>query len=187
MTKRAQLQHEGDMAWIEERPEDATQQLLEYASSGRLIDLDQHAIVDARDKAATVLVMILAATTVGVGATLVISAVRSRSTVEATVGFGLIAVGLSLLLPAVRLVRLHTATAGVEIRPGAVLPPDLVQAGNWIHRDGAWARVDEIGRDGTGTLTALLSTGEVIDLLTPITIAGGTFRPVTDPVAPLRR
>jgi len=175
------------MAWIEERPEDATEQLLEYASTGRLIDLDQRAIVDARDKSATVLVMILAATTVGVGVTLMLSATRSRSAVEATVGFGFIAVGLSLLLPAVRLVRLHTATAGVEIRPGAVLPPELVQPGNWIHRDGAWIRVDEVGRDGTGTLTALLSTGEVIDLLTPITIAGGTFRPVADPVAPLRR
>ena len=175
------------MGWIEERPQDATEQLLEYASSGRLIDLDRRALVDARDKATTVVVMVLAATTVGVGAALIISATRSRSAVEATVGFGLIAIGLSLLLPAVRLVRLHTASAGVEVRPGAVLPPDLVQPGNWIHRDGAWARVDEIGRDGTGTLTALLSTGEVIDLLTPITIAGGTFRPNFDPVASLRR
>ncbi len=175
------------MAWIEERPQDATEQLLEYATTGRLIDLDQRASVDARDKASTVLVMVLAAATVGIGASLIISAMRSRSLVEAAVGFGLVTVGLSLLLPAVRLVRLHAASAGVEVRPGAVLPPELVQAGNWIHRDGAWARVDQVGRDGGGRLTALLSTGEVIDLLTPITIAGGTFRPSVDPIASLRR
>ena len=175
------------MAWIEERPQDATEQLLEYANSGRLVELDQRSIVDARDKTSTVVVMVLAATTVGIGAALVISAMRSRSALEATVGFGLVAIGLSLLLPAVRLVRLHTASAAVEIRPGAVLPPDLVQPGNWIHRDGAWARVDQVGRDGSGMLTALLSTGEVIELLTPITIAGGTFRPTVDQVASLRR
>ena len=175
------------MGWVEQRPRDATQQLLEFAESGRLVDLDKEAAVDARDKVSTVLVMVFAAIAVGIGASLVISAMRGRTAVEATVGFGLIAVGLSLLLPAVRLVRLHAASAGVEVRPGAVLPPELVRSGNWIHREGAWIRVDEIGRDGAGTLTALLSTGEVIDLVNPVTIAGGTFRPTVDPVASLRR
>ncbi len=175
------------MSWVEQRPRDATEQLLEFADSGRLADLDRRATVDARDKASTVVVMVFAAITTGIGISLLVSAMRGRSSVEASVGFGLIAVGLSLLLPAVRLIRMHAASAGVEIRPGAVLPPELIRVGNWLHREGAWARVDQIGRDGAGALTALLSTGEVVDLTKPVTIAGGAFRPSNDPVASLRR
>ena len=71
--------------------------------------------------------------------------------------------------------------------PGAVLPPELLRSGNWVYRSGAWARIEQVGRDGNGTLTALLSSGEVIDLTTPLTVAGDEFRPTADPVATLRR
>ncbi len=175
------------MSWIHERPHDATEQLLEYAETGRLIALDPRTRIEARDKASIVIVMVFSAITVGAGMSLVISAMRGFSTVEVTVGLGLVALGLSLLLPALRIVHQHTASHGVEIQPGAVLPPQLVRSGNWIYREGAWTRIDQVGHDGAGKLTALLSTGEVIDLLNPITIAGGSFRPTSDPVSSLRR
>ncbi len=175
------------MGWVEERPQDATEQLLEYADTGRLIDLDPSARLNTADKSSTVLVTVFTSASVGIGACLLTLAIRSGSGLETLLGFGLTVIGLSLLLPAVRLVRLHTASAGVEISPGAVLPPELVRPGNWIFREGAWVRISDMGRDGAGNLNALLSDGDVVELLTPVTIAGGTFRGPKDPIAGLRR
>lgn len=174
------------MGWMERRPRDANEQMLEFAESGRLVELDPREAIHASDKASTVFAMVLAAAATGVGATLLVIAAASESLAAAIVGFSVIAVSLSLLLPSIRLVRLHTPSTAVAVKPGAVLPPELVREGNWIYRSGAWNRVEQIGRDGSGITTALLSSGEVIDLTSPVTIAGGEFRPSVDPVASLR-
>ena len=174
------------MGWMERRPRNANEQMLEFAESGRLVELDPREAVHASDKASTVFAMVLAAAATGVGTTLVVIAAASESLTAAIVGFSVIAVSLSLLLPSIRLVRLHTPSTAVAVKPGAVLPPELVREGNWIYRSGAWNRVEQIGRDGSGLTTALLSSGEVIDLTSPVTIAGGEFRPTVDPVASLR-
>ena len=73
-----------------------------------------------------------------------------------------------------------------SVRPAAVLPPELIRTGNWIHRNGAWLRVEQIGRDGSGRVQALVSSGELLELSTPVTIAGDEFRSSKDPVAALR-
>lgn len=174
------------MSWMERRPSDANEQMLEFAESGRLVELDPREAVHAADKASTVFAMVLAAAATGVGTTLLVIAAASRSLTAAIVGFSVITISLSLLLPSIRLVRLHTPSTAVAVKPGAVLPPELVREGNWIYRGGAWNRVDQVGRDGSGVMTALLSGGEVIELTSPVTIAGGDFRPSIDPVASLR-
>ncbi|MEO0494246.1 MAG: hypothetical protein AAF081_12605 [Actinomycetota bacterium] len=174
------------MGWIDRRPRDANEQMLEFASSGRLVDLDPGAAVHATDKSSTVFAMVLTAAAVGVGATLLVIAAVTESLIAAIIAFSVITVSLALLLPSIRLVRLHTSSRAAMVKPGAVLPPELVREGNWIYRGGAWNRVEQIGRGGEGDLTALLSSGEVIDLTAPVTIAGGDFRPVVDPVASLR-
>ena len=168
------------MDWMERRPRDANEQMLEFAESGRLVDLDPRKAVHASDKASTVFAMVLAAATTGVGATLLVIATATESLTAA------IAISLSLLLPSIRLVRLHTPSTAVTVKPGAVLPPELVREGNWIYRAGVWNRVEQIGRGGSGATTVLLSSGEIIDLTSPVTIAGGAFRPSYDPVASLR-
>jgi hypothetical protein len=165
---------------------DANEQMLEFAESGRLIELDPRAAVHAADKASTVFAMVLSAAATGVGATLLVIAAATESLTAAIIGCSVVTISLSLLFPSVRLVRLHTPSTAVEVKPGAVLPPELVRAGNWIYRSGAWNRVEQVGRDGTGSTTALLSSGEVIELSSPVTIAGGEFRPSVDPVASLR-
>ena len=177
---------EPQMSWMDRRPNDANEQMLEFASSGRLVELDPRDAVHAADKASTVFAMVLAAVATGVGATLLVIAAASRSLTAAIVGFSVITISLSLLLPSIRLVRLHTPSTAVAVKPGAVLPPELVREGNWIYRGGAWNRVEQVGRDGSGATTALLSSGEVIELTSPVTIAGGEFRPTIDPVASLR-
>ena len=174
------------MGWMEQRPRNANEQMLEFAESGRLVELDPREAVHAADKGSTVFAMVLSAIATGVGATLLVIAVASESLWAAIVGCSVITISLSLLLPSIRLVRLHTPSTAVAVKPGAVLPPELVREGNWIYRGGAWNRVEQIGRDGTGTTTALLSSGDVIELSSPVTIAGGEFRPSIDPVASLR-
>lgn len=174
------------MGWMDRRPRDVNEQLLEFAASGRLVELDSRAAVHATDKASTVFAMVLAAAALGVGVSLLVIAAVSESLAAAMGGLSVVVVSLSLLLPSIRLVRLHTPNTAVTVKPGAVLPPELVREGNWIYRAGAWTRIEQIGNNGTGTLTALLSSDEVIELNAPVTIAGGEFRPATDPVASLR-
>ena len=174
------------MGWMERRPRDANEQMLEFAESGRLVELDPRQAVHASDKASTVFAMVLAAAATGVGATLLVIAAVWESLTAAIIGCSVVTISLSLLLPSIRLVRLHTPSTAVAVKPGAVLPPELVREGNWIYRGGAWNRIEQIGRDGSGATTVLLSSGEVIDLTSPVTIAGGEFRPSSDPVASLR-
>lgn len=172
---------------IDGRPRDANEQLIEYARTGRLVDLDARVGTSSSDLASTILVLVLTSASLGVGVTLLVAAARNDSVAAAAAGFSLVVVSLAMLLPTIRLIRVQSPSIGITVKPGAVLPPELLRSGNWIHRSGAWARVEQVGRDGNGTLTALLSSGEVIDLTTPLTVAGADFRPASDPVASLRR
>lgn len=175
------------MGWLGRHPHDANEQLIEFAATGRLVDLDPRLRTSAADRASTILVLVLTSASIGVAVTLLVAAIQTASVPTAIIGLSLFAISLTLLLPTIRLVRLHSPDRGVSVTPGAVLPPELLQAGNWIYRTGAWIRVEQVGRDGNGALSALLSSGEVIDLNAPLTVAGEGFRPSDDPVASLRR
>ena len=173
------------MSWTN-RPRDVTGQLLEYADHGRLMSVATSA---PRRNPLALFVVLAALLSAIVGAIFAGLAASGSRSAPLLIACGAIALaGLPVLVGAAGTIH-HQATSAdrLEIRPGAVLPPDLVRVGNWIHRAGAWVRVDEIGRDGGGRISALISTGEVIHLDTPVTIAGGPFRPTTDHVESLRR
>ena len=78
------------MGWMERRPRDANEQMLEFAESGRLVELDPREAVHASDKASTVFAMVLAAAATGVGATLLVIAAATESLTAAIVGFSVI-------------------------------------------------------------------------------------------------
>jgi hypothetical protein len=173
-----------DMSWIERRPRDVTSQILEYAESGRLVEGPR---VDHDDQRGTIALVVVAALVLGGGLSLAANGALGDGGQTVTLVSIMCVLGaLAILLPAIRLLRTTPAGKPVMVRPAAVLPPELVRVGNWIHRDGAWLRVDQIGRDGGGRVQALLSSGELAVLATPVTIAGDDFRPTTDPVASLR-
>ena len=181
------LCHPHPVSWLDRRPYDANEQLIEFAATGRLVEIDPRTKVSKADRSSTVLVLVLTSATLGVGITMLVIAAQASSLLATIVGFSLVAMSLALLLPTLRLVQMHSPTHGAAPKPGAVLPPELLRSGNWVYRSGAWARIEQVGRDGNGALTALLSSGEVIDLTTPLTVAGNEFRPTADPVAALRR
>ena len=171
-----------DMGWLDRRPQDATTQLLEYADSGRLIE-----VAAPKGNGSALALVIGAAITIGIGAGVVAVGILGDSGQAALLlGVVLLVAGLGVIAPAVRLLRETTTTGGVPIRPGAVLPPDLVRRGNWIFRNGAWLRVQHVGRDGGGRIHALLGSGDVVELRTPVTVAGDHFRPAEDPIESLR-
>jgi hypothetical protein len=172
------------MRWIERRPRDVTEQFLEYARTGRLVDGTAPRNDDLRSAAALVVV---AALSLGAGLALVGSGLLGATGETTTLVAIMVVLGaLAILVPGIRLLASLPRTRPVTVRPAAVLPPELVRVGNWIHRNGAWLRVEQIGRDGSGATHALLSSGDVVELTLPVTIAGDDFRPVVDPVAELR-
>lgn len=172
------------MGWIERRPQDVTSQLLEYAQTGRLVEGPRNA---ADDRKGTIALVVTAALVLGAGLSLAARGALGGGEQTVTLVATMCALGaLAILVPSIRLLRTAGTATPVTVRPAAVLPPDLVRVGNWIHRDGAWQRVEEIGRDGSGEVQALLSSGSLVVLTTPVTIAGDDFRPVSDPVASLR-
>lgn len=172
------------MGWIERRPQDVTSQILEYAETGRLVEGPRQQRDEQRS---TIIVVVLAALALGAGLALAVNGAfaQSGNTITLIAIMGSLG-ALAILVPSVRLLRSAVPAKPVQIRPGAVVQPELVREGNWIHRNGAWVRIESAGRDGGGRLQALLSSGEVIELATPQTIAGDDFRPVVDPVASLR-
>ena len=173
------------MGWIERRPPDVTAQILEYAESGRLIDGPR---VDRDEQRRAIALVVVAAAVLGGGLSLAITgALGEGSRTITLVAIMSILGALAILVPGIRLLRTTPVGRPVKVRPAAVLPPELVRVGNWIHRDGAWQRVEQIGQDGGGRIHALLSSGEVAELRSPTTIAGDDFRPSHDPVASLRR
>jgi len=172
------------MGWIERRPQDVTSQILEYAESGRLVEGPRNVRDDQRG---TIALVVVAALVLGGGLSLSANGALGDGGQTVTLVAIMCVLGaLAILVPSIRLLRGSRPAVPVKVRPAAVLPPELVRAGNWIHRDGAWLRVEQVGRDGGGRIQALMSSGELLELATPVTIAGDDFRPVTDPVASLR-
>lgn len=176
------------MSWIERRPRDVTEQLLEFAENGRLVVLPERTVPPPHRTRITALIVLASVVSAGIGvAAMLASTDEARSATLLVTGIASAVLGLVLLIVAANASRdRKSRRASVVVTPGAVLPPDLVRAGNWIHRGNAWVRVEEIGRDGGGQVSALLSTDEIIYLDMPVTIAGGAFRPVGDPVDSLR-
>jgi hypothetical protein len=172
------------MSWIERRPRDVTSQILEYAESGRLVEGPR---ANNDDQRGTIGLVVVAALVLGGGLSLVASGALGDGGQTLMLVASMCALAsLAILVPAIRLLRVTPAGKPVKVRPAAILPPDLVREGNWIHRDGAWLRVQHVGPDGGGRIHALVSSGEVVELSTATTIAGDDFRPTNDPVAALR-
>jgi len=172
------------MGWIERRPRDVTSQILEYAESGRLVEASR---ADHDDQRATIGLVIVAALVLGGGLSLATNGALGDGGQTLTLVAIISALGATaILVPSVRLLRSAPIAKPIKVRPAAVLPPELVRVGNWIHRDGAWLRVEQIGRDGALQVQALLSSGDLVVLSTPVTIAGDDFRPAKDPVGSLR-
>jgi hypothetical protein len=173
------------MGWVERRPRDVTSQILEYAASGRLVEGPR---VERDDQRSAIVLVVVASTFLGAGIGLAANGAfgDGEHTVTLVALMGVLG-SLAILAPAIRLLRSIPGARPVKVRPAAVLAPELVRVGNWIHRDGAWVRVEQIGRDGGGRIQALVSSGQVFELNSPTTIAGDDFRPTTDPVAALRR
>lgn len=160
-------------------------QILEYAESGRLVEPPR---TEHADRRGAIALVVVAALVLGAGLSLAAAGALGSGERTVTLVAIMAAVGsLAVLVPAVRLLRSAPAGRPVQVRPAAVLPPELVREGNWIHRHGAWVRVQHVGRDGGGRIHALLSSGEVAELVAPVTIAGDDFRPTHDPMESLRR
>ncbi len=175
------------MAFNCEHPLDVNEQLLQYAEHGHVVDVatpsSVHSVRTCIAAITTSTLLLIA------GVALVVSSTSgTESTTNTVAGLILALFGVSLLTAAVhRLKELATAAAAVELRPGAVIPPELVRAGNWLRRNGTWVRVNEIGLDRTGQVSALISSGDLIYLDSPVTIAGDVYRKSTSPVSDLAR
>lgn len=170
------------MAGLGKRPHDAIAQLLEYADSGRLLEVER-----PKGNAALVAVVVASAMAFGLGAGLVVLTLATDlGVVGLLLGLTALISGFGVLAPALRLLREAAAAPAVPVKPGAVLPPDLVRKGHWIFRSGAWLRVEQVGRDGGGRIHALLGTGDVVELHSSVTVAGDHFRPVADSIETIR-
>ncbi len=154
-------------------PSGPNEQLSRFAATGELIELEQPPRSAQNDRNTLVLVVIGASLANGAGLTLVLIG----GATGVVLGLGIGAVSTSLLLPALQLLRSYTAALGLSIRPGAVLPPDLIRVGHWIFRDGAWVRVDEVNRNTDGVVVVLLSSHDIVELASPTTVAAEAFRP----------
>ncbi|MFQ5556545.1 MAG: hypothetical protein ACE5GB_03420 [Acidimicrobiales bacterium] len=170
-------------------PRDLTEQFLEFASTGRLSPLAHGSGSPVRRSALTWAVTFAAGAFLLAGVAGVIEATRGQGHASLLPAGALcVLAGAVALVSSVRLTRRRTGRSpAIEPAIGAVLPPELIRAGHWIHRGGAWLRVLEVGRHGRGEISALLSSGEVVDLTTPTIVAGGHFHRLPDPVAGLRR
>lgn len=159
-------------------------QILEFAESGRLIEGPRSTRPERRG---ALKVIVVAALVLGGCLSLAASGAIGRGNQTVILVAIMCALGaLVILVRAVRLMKAEVPARPVKVRPAAVLPPELVRVGNWIHRDGAWLRVEQVGLDGGGRVQALLSSGELVVLGIPVTVAGDDFRPASDPVASLR-
>jgi len=169
------------------QPANVNEQLVEYAELGYVSDIDHTA--NSRSGRMSIAIVILGTGLIAAGASLAATHLDGGHwTAGEATGAVAVAAGTALLIAAVRhLYQMATTTISVKIKPGAVIPPELVVPGNWIHRNGAWARVDEIGYDHTGRISALLSSGDIVYLESSVTIAGDAFRPTHDPLGGLTR
>lgn len=169
------------MNLIYKPPPDSTAQILEYAESGRLVP----ALPEGRSHPLVALT-VAGGVALGAGAVLLLTGALGVHQPISLLAAGLLLItGLAILAPAVRLLR-RSMSPVIPVRPGAVLPPDRIREGFWIHRQGGWVRVEQIGRSGGGKISALISTGDVIELRRAVTVAGDEFRPVQNPLVSLR-
>jgi len=174
------------MASFRSAPRNVNEQLVEYAEHGYVIDIDTPS--HSHEIRVSAAVVILATAMIALGTATVIMPIHdTHSAVRETMGSVIAALGLALLVASVHhLYGRAIATPAVMIKPGAMIPPEMVRSGNWVHRNGAWARVDQVGPDHTGRISALLSSGDVVYLESSVVIAGDAFRPAHDPVSDLR-
>lgn len=174
------------MTGLRSRPKNVNEQLVDYAEHGYVVDIDSQS--HAHNIRVSAAVVILATALIALGTATVIMPIHdTHSATREVIGSVIAALGMALLIASVHhLYGRAIATPSVRIKPGAMIPPEMVRSGNWIHRDGAWARVDEVGPDHTGRITALLSSGDVVYLESSVVIAGDAFRPSSDPVSDLR-
>lgn len=111
-------------------------------------------------------------------ATIAVALIVDRGLAVIGIGTTLVATGATITLVAAYLGRFERGDdLAIRPTPGAVLPPDLLRAGHWIHHQGAWTRVREVGAANEGIATVLVSSGEILDVDRPITVAGGAFAP----------
>lgn len=153
---------------------DATLQLLEFAEAGRLRTPD-----DARAEAfAPATVMVASSVGLALGAAVTVLAAVKTEALVALMGIGVIAAALTVLIPALNGLRAqrHLAAA-VRIERADYRPIDLLQRGNWINHAGTWVRIDQAGTSNAGSRSALLSSGEIINLREPVLVATGRFEP----------
>ncbi len=164
------------MALVDHSQFDATSQLLEFAERGRLVTR-LHSRSDYTDMSPLPIVVVASAM-IGLGIAILVAGLDAGRPVVVAMGGGATLASLAMLLPALSALRQHNEPeTTVDIRAAAVVAPRSVKPGNWIQQDDAWVRVDEAGHGHNGCVTALLSTGAVIELSHPITVAGGPFSP----------
>lgn len=167
------------MALVDHSQFDATSQLLEFAERGRLIT--RLPSRSGYNNMSPLPIVVVASAMIGLGMAILGIGLNAGRPVVIAMGGGVTLASLAMLVPALSALRRHDdPEAIVDIRAAAVLPPRRVQPGNWIQQDDAWVRVDEAGHGHNGSVTALLSTGAVIDLSHPVTVAGGPFSPSED-------
>jgi len=169
------------------RPVNVNEQLVEYAELGYVSDIDR--VSDSHRIRASIWVVLLGTLLIAAGTAMATNQLDgAHSAIREVLGAVIVALGTALLISAIHhLYQMATNTTTVRIKPGAVVPPELVRPGNWIRRNKAWARVDEIGCDHTGHISALLSSGDIVYLESSVTIAGDVFRPVHDPLSRISR
>ncbi len=166
------------MAVVDHQSLDATAQLIEFAERGRLVapGVERGRLVSGL---APLPVIIVASIVIGLGIAVTGSGLISGTAIFAVVGTGVTCASTALLILAINaLGSRHRTDHAVDIQAAAIVLPRQVKSGMWIRHDGAWARVDDTGVAQGGSLTALLSTGDIIDLSHPVTLAGGPFQPL---------
>ena len=169
-------------------PLDVNEQFVHFARSGELVPLDEQMAGRARNSpvstAALAIIALCGFTGLVVTATALVGGVDES---QLTIGALTLIVAAALSVPAGYLAHSQRMTPpAVQVSAASILPPELLRAGHWIHCHGAWARIDEIGPLQDETVSALISTGDLIQISKPVAVAGGVFRPSADPTYKLR-
>ncbi len=101
-------------------------------------------------------------------------------------GLGVVGSALAVLVPTVSARRSRRRPSHmVRVERAELRPVAALKRGHWINHAESWARIDEAGFGSGGRRSALLSSGEIIDLREPMLVATGRFEPHgTSQVAP---
>ena len=164
------------MGLVDHRHFDATAQLLEFAERGRLIT--RRSSRSGPSATSPLPIVVIASVLTGLGVAVLTAGLLAGTLPLTAMGGGVFVASVAMLISALAALRHdNDSELAVDIRPATVLPPGSVKPGNWIERDGAWVRVDEAGRGRRGAISALLSTGDVIELSHPVIVADVPFCP----------